>query len=145
MKLKMEFEASDVRDMLEQHFKRNGFEIRNLDEIVNSFTNAFPEGMEIQVDAIPPAELAPKKVKDEDALELHLNMNPEPPPLVQPYAEKPAAPRPKGKGNPKLSFSDMSDPTYMGIDKDTPVDEEVMQREIQHILKNSDTIEKSRT
>lgn len=54
MKVTLEFEESDLKEMLTGYFLGNGFLIKNLDEVCAHFSNAYPEGLKVQAEITAP-------------------------------------------------------------------------------------------
>jgi len=48
MKLNLEFEIDDFKEMITDYFKTRGFKIRHIDEIVSKFMSAYPEGLIVE-------------------------------------------------------------------------------------------------
>jgi hypothetical protein len=132
VKIHLILEPSDVKDMLNQYFNAQGFEVKNLAELCGAFEAVFPQG--IDVEAVPAA--AP--------------IAPEPPPqdrTEEPVRVEPPAPTPdtplsvKSKNNPRLGLSDLMDPTTHGS---VPSRDELLEetsRELQEILNTSRSLE----
>lgn len=97
MKILLEFEEPDLRDMIQSHFEKNGFSVRNLDEICAQFNAAFPEGLKVYADMLPIEAVTPvrttHRAESTDADEDDV-------PYVPPVDE-----------NPRLALSDLMDPT----------------------------------
>ena len=54
MKIQLEFEDEDLKNMILQYFEREGFIIKNIEELCSKFKEAFPDGLKVY------AELAPQ-------------------------------------------------------------------------------------
>lgn len=65
MKLTVEFEEDDLREMFTKFFKEAGFDVLSLDDICNQFKNSFPEGLKVIVEP-GAAEEVPINLKRED-------------------------------------------------------------------------------
>jgi len=50
MKLQLEFEESDLREMIQGYFRSNGFRVKNLDQLCQLFQKAFPDGIKVQAE-----------------------------------------------------------------------------------------------
>lgn len=50
MKVTLEFEENDLREMLTSYFRGNGFAVKNLDEVCVKFKDAYPEGLKVQAE-----------------------------------------------------------------------------------------------
>lgn len=110
MKLVIEFEENDFRDMLTAYFKRNGFDIHNLDELTEKFMGAYPEGLKVQATvSTEPAEVPTENpsghvydfddaVTGERVRGTHAELYGE----AEPEEEE---------ANPALSLTDLHDPT----------------------------------
>jgi hypothetical protein len=53
MKVSLEFEESDLKEMLTSYFRGNGFAVKNLDEVCMQFLKAYPDGLQVQAEIIP--------------------------------------------------------------------------------------------
>ena len=53
MKVTLEFEDNDLREMLTSYFRGNGFAVKNLEEVCAKFTTAYPEGLKVQAEIVP--------------------------------------------------------------------------------------------
>jgi hypothetical protein len=53
MKLQMEFEPADFREMIYTFFDRQNFELHNLDELCEQFKQVFPNGLKASVGVKP--------------------------------------------------------------------------------------------
>lgn len=54
MKITLEFEETDLRQMIVDHFTKEGFNVKNLDEICQQFLLAYPSGLKVEADILPP-------------------------------------------------------------------------------------------
>ena len=52
MKVSLEFEESDLKEMLTSYFRGNGFAVKNLDEVGLQFHTAYPDGLQVQAEII---------------------------------------------------------------------------------------------
>lgn len=139
MKLRMEFEESDVRDMIESYFERNGFKVKNIDSLCMQFLEAYPDGIQVDVQTLP-IDNEPIENVVEDKEEMMVK---ESPPSVETEEEDQEVT--KSSGNTRLSMSDIMDPTP-GVHNVPSRDEllkmrEQEQKELQHLLNESKTIE----
>lgn len=50
MKVTLEFEESDLREMLTSYFRGNGFAVKNLDEVCAKFKGAYVDGLKVQAE-----------------------------------------------------------------------------------------------
>lgn len=50
MKVTLEFERDELEKMIENHFANAGFVVKNMVQILEQFTSAFPEGLKVQAD-----------------------------------------------------------------------------------------------
>ena len=57
MKLRLEFEDSDFREMIQEYFDRNGFAVKNLDQLCELFKKAFPDGIKVDAETKPPIHI----------------------------------------------------------------------------------------
>lgn len=53
MKVSLEFEESDLKEMLTSYFRGNGFAVKNLEEVCLQFLKAYPDGLQVQAEIIP--------------------------------------------------------------------------------------------
>ena len=53
MKITLEFEDDDLRNMIANHFTNEGFLVKNLDEICSAFGVAFPQGLRVEAEVAP--------------------------------------------------------------------------------------------
>ena len=70
MKIKLEFEAPDLHEMLTGYFDKLGFTVKNIDELCEQFTAVFPEGLVVhaEIAALPEEnKTEPVVVKEADA------------------------------------------------------------------------------
>ena len=96
MKLTMEFEDADLRDMIDSYFESRGFKVENADELVEKFAGIFPQGIKVKVQVIDIVETTVSTVPP-----------PSPPPSASP---KPATTK-------RLSMADLMDPS-VSIEED---------------------------
>lgn len=102
MKITLEFEYSDLRNMVENHFTNEGFIVKNLDDICNAFGAAFPGGLRVEAD-IAPAPVVPARKPSRFAA-----------------AEDDAAPPTMGAGEDgPLTLDNLRDPTPRKVRMDT--------------------------
>ena len=97
MKITIEFEDADLREMLTEHMLKGGFSVLNMDALCEAFAQAFPEGLRVHagVAEMPaPVEAPPSPVLDSGP-ELPLNT------MHTPESEEEGP----------LSFDDLMDPT----------------------------------
>ena len=142
MKIHLILEPHDVKDMLEQYFSAQGFEVKNLVELCEAFKATYPEG--IDVEATPVAVPAtPARAKDS-----FIERDGSDDGGVGDSMPAPAAPStvlaPKQKGNPRLGLSDLMDPNNFG---NVPTKNELFEetsRELQEILNASKALETTR-
>lgn len=59
MKITLEFEEADLRQMITDHFTKEGFNVKNLDDICRQFLNAYPTGLKVEADILPQPAPAP--------------------------------------------------------------------------------------
>lgn len=52
MKVRLEFEETDLRDMLKSYFEREGFRVKNVEELCAQFAAAFPEGIFVDAEIV---------------------------------------------------------------------------------------------
>jgi len=143
MKIRLELETADVREMIQDYFLAKGYEIRNLDSVCAVFEDAYPDG--IMIEAYPSAEPAPARAVTTKVAEPEVVAEPVEEPAVPAKAPSADASPNRGKSNPRLSFSDLMDPTMHGM---VPSRDELLQetqREIQQLLQASKSIERERT
>ena len=53
MKITLEFEEADLRQMITDHFTKEGFNVKNLDDICRQFLHAYPIGLKIEAEIAP--------------------------------------------------------------------------------------------
>lgn len=58
MKVTLELEENDLREMLEGYFKQNGFVVKNLEDICQDFVKAYPSGIQVRAEIGPPPPTA---------------------------------------------------------------------------------------
>jgi hypothetical protein len=127
MKIRLQLESSDLREMLDNYFNSNGFSVLNTEELCAQFAAAFPEGLVVA------ATLAPTRAAP--ALEAAL------PPENDYPVEATATPKNvvslAGRGkNPPLRAADLLDPTNYGDvprksdDDESPIDAELEMRRL---------------
>ena len=127
MKLNMEFEASDLEEMILDYFERNGFEVLDVASIIEKFTNIYPEGIVIQVKAAPVSPFPAPSLS-----------------VVTPVEELPVAYEEEGEEEteatpPRMSFNDLMDPTG---DSGVPGRDQLLaDRELLHVLQQSKALE----
>jgi len=93
MKVTLELEENDLREMLENYFRQNGFTVKNLDDICGQFAAAYPEGIQVR------AEIGPAPVVASPQPDLE--------PDLEPDAELDIV----EELSPRLSIDDLFDPT----------------------------------
>lgn len=62
MKVTLEFEENDLREMLTSYFKGNGFAVKNLDEVCAKFKDAYADGLKVHAEIMamdPPTTVQP--------------------------------------------------------------------------------------
>jgi hypothetical protein len=50
VKVTLEFEENDLREMLTSYFRGNGFAVKNLDEVCDKFKYAYADGLKVQAE-----------------------------------------------------------------------------------------------
>lgn len=134
MKLRMEFEEGDVRSMVSSYFEKNGFKVKNLEELCEMFSSAFPEGISVDVETVEVPVIA---VKEETPIRAEAIEEDEAAP--EPVKTK-KTPSKKVTANPRLSASDIMDPS---AEFHAPSRDELLAQrdlEISHILKRSEEL-----
>ena len=125
MKIQLQFEDSDLEEMIGFYFRDKGFAIKNLEEILQSFREAYPTGLNVmaEVISIPPAAAVPVI---------------EAPPSLSDTEPPPA----RAKSTRALSISDLRDPelTPRFPTRDEQLRQE--QEELDRILKRSKELAK---
>ena len=72
MKLTVEFEEDDLRDMFTKFFKEAGFEVLSLDDICEQFGRKFPDGIKVLVEpGEVPVEAPVNTLKEKSSPEKH--------------------------------------------------------------------------
>lgn len=145
MKLNMEFEASDLEDMITEYFERNGFVVLDVESIVEKFSNIYPEGITIQVKAAPaePASTSTHTyvLREDDGVTRTPTDTASVEEVVEDLKEK-VEEAAKVAAPPRLSLNDLMDPTG---DSGVPNRDQLLaERELQHVLKQSKEIEESK-
>lgn len=150
MKIRLELETADVQEMIQSYFLTKGYEVRNLDMVCAAFEDAYPDGIMVEAHAAvgiaarvaqaPVTEVAAKSPEvDEDTETIQAVAE------AVPSSRAAEAPAVNAKANPRLSFSDLMDPTLHGM---VPSRDELLQetqREIQQLLQASKSIEQGHT
>lgn len=136
MKIRLELESDDVREMVLGYFSARGFSVKNLDEICASFDAAYPKGIVVEAQPVA-ASSAPTQVPQDVAVA--------PVAVAAPPADENVVTLSAShkKQNPRLGFSDLMDPTVHG---NVPTRDELLeetQRELQQILKMSKSLERT--
>jgi hypothetical protein len=130
MKLQLEFEDNDLREMIEQYFSSNGFKVKNLDDLCNKFKVAFPTGIKVQAETTATnGATVTSSDSFQDVEE-----------IVQEDPVDLSKPRTIGITNVPMSKEDLMDPTPGKV---PTVEEQRAQseREIEHILAQSSELE----
>jgi len=104
MKLQLEFEDDDLREMIEDYFGRNGFKVKNLDQLCELFLKAYPDGIKVQAETTGPQEATTAAAPDAPSTE--------PPPSTELPEEEDSNPK-KSNGAPQvvMTATDLFDPT----------------------------------
>jgi DNA-binding transcriptional MerR regulator len=94
MKIQLEFEDEDLRKMIIDYFEREGFEVKNIDELCELFKGAFPDGIKVHANILPdkPAETPRHSARAQP---------------VEDDEDEPVA----TDDNPPLGFTQLLDPT----------------------------------
>lgn len=108
MKITLEFEESDLRQMISNHFKEAGFTVNNLDEICVSFTAAFPQGLKVDAGILPATEWNDKGTDTGRISSAEPNFSNTPKSADD---EPEQLPEPEDDDNKILTISDIMDPT----------------------------------
>lgn len=103
MKITLEFEEADLRQMIVDHFTREGFNVKNLDDICRQFLNAYPTGLKVEADILPQPVQAPVATSEYREVV--------PTEAVVTYTEDPDAYEPKDSDGGPLTLNDLMDPT----------------------------------
>jgi hypothetical protein len=138
MKLSMEFEEEDLRDMIEGYFQKSGFLVQNLDQLLHLFSKAYPDGIQVQVETTnvsPPSEEWTPKTEPQGVVKVQESET----------FKDPEIQRPKDNGytNKPMSASDLFDPTPGSV---PTRDEQLAQsrKELEHIIAQSKEIEETK-
>lgn len=126
MKLQLEFEEDDLREMITQYFAGNGFQVKNLDQLCTLFSKAFPDGIKVQAETVPiPKTMSVQNIVSE----------------VVPHDIQYVEGSLKEQGNPVFTASDLFDPEPGAVPSR---DEQLRQSkaELEHILRESETLKK---
>lgn len=127
MKLQLEFEEDDLREMITQYFAGNGFHVKNLDQLCALFSKAFPDGIKVQAETVPmvtPLSTFNNPITNEVVL-----------------TDKVTSTLVVETGNPVFTASDLFDPEPGTVPSR---DEQLRQSkaELEHILRESETLKK---
>jgi hypothetical protein len=136
MKLQLEFEDADLREMIETYFKSNGFKVKNLDQLCAFFHKAFPDGIKVQAETLPPSvELKEAQVEAPSRKEKEVA-------IIDPANTE--VTKSKEVTNLPMSATDLFDPTPGRV---PTRDEQLRQsrEELEFILNQSKIIEKERS
>lgn len=128
MKLQMEFESSDLRDMVKTYFSKSGFHVKNLNDICDKFNNAYPQGIVVNVE-VTNGEVP--EIEQETKIEDNLDTKEMPEVEISDTASE----------NVALSAADLLDPTpgISGVpNRDALIKQH--QRELETILAKSDDL-----
>lgn len=129
MKLRLEFEDSDLREMIHDYFDRNGFAVKNLDQLCELFKKAFPDG--IRVDAETRDSRPAKPAAAPSLPEEHTEM------------EDSVPEKNNGTSNVAMTATDLFDPTPGNV----PTRDEQLrqsQREVANIVAQSKALEEEK-
>src|SRR5690348_8057747 len=104
MKIQLEFEKADLVEMLNEYFGVRGFDIKNMDDIVQQFDKTWPEGLRVSASAVvdekapdPPKVASASVLPEEELAAVDTTDN------VVSITKSPK----KGDGNPRLGMSDL--------------------------------------
>jgi hypothetical protein len=138
MKLSMEFEEEDLRDMIEGYFQKSGFLVQNLDQLLHLFSKAYPDGIQVQVETTEVPKTTPRvALMDKSQV---VDFTPEVTELKDPEIQRP---KDNGYTNKPMSASDLFDPTPGSV---PTRDEQLAQsrKELEHIIAQSKEIEETK-
>lgn len=138
MRLQLEFENADLREMITDYFKASGFVVKNLDQLCEFFHKAFPDGIKVQAETI-----AYKHAQDPDGRPVKPAVGTHSAVPELPAKEDPTLEKNDGTPNVIMSASDLFDPTPGQV----PTRDEQLrqaQAELKHILAQSKVIEETK-
>jgi hypothetical protein len=136
MKLRLEFEDSDLREMIQEYFDRNGFAVKNLDQLCELFKKAFPDGIKVDAETRGPREATA-------AAEVDAPTAVTPPVEELSEAEDPNPHKSNGSANVAMSATDLFDPTPGSV----PTRDEQLrqsQQEVANIVAQSKALEEEK-
>ena len=125
MKIQLQFEDTDLEEMVIFYFKDKGFVVKNMEEIAVAFKEAFPDGLNVMAEvAVPTASPIPV-VSEVKKLDTDIGM---------PYAA--------AKSTRALSITDLRDPevTPRFPTRDEQLRQE--QEELERVLQRSKELAK---
>jgi len=62
MKVRLDFEREDLEKMITTYFEKEGFKVKNLDELIEQFGTAFPEGLSVQAEIAEKPQPTPRLI-----------------------------------------------------------------------------------
>jgi len=103
MKVTLEFEENDLREMLTSYFRGNGFAVKNLDEVCAKFKDAYVDGLKVQAEimAMDPPVSQPSTVPPRSTVEDAVDDTDEADEVTE-------------AAEPMLSLNDLTDPSPRG-------------------------------
>jgi len=133
MKIHLQMETHDLREMLGDYFTSRGFEVLNTDELCSKFAEVFPEGLVVS------ATLAPPKPPPEASLPPETDY-----PSMTSGGAKNVVSMAERRQNPVLRDADLLDPTNYGNVPRRPTDDEShidAEQEMRRLLSASSAIQ----
>jgi len=138
MKLQLEFEDSDLREMVQGYFARNGFAVKNLDQLCELFHKAFPDGISVQAET-----LAQKQVNYPDGTTVAPATGEHAATPLLPEEEYPPPTKTDDRPQTVMTASDLFDPTPGNV----PTRDEQLrqsQKEVAYLVAQSKAIEEEK-
>lgn len=128
MKIKLQFEQEDLETMLRQYFQDTGWKVLNLNELVEQFDEAFPQGIEVSAEVDPMHTPSRETVAVPDANDQVVDSG---------ESEVTEGVEVVEDSNPRLSASEI-----LGPPSDDDEDDDDGVREISHLLQRSEGLKR---
>lgn len=143
MKINLQFEKSDLEEMLTEYFRNRGFAVQNMVHVVQHFEATWPEGLEVAALTLPPELMLPSTASKPAPAATNSYEYAADAPVTQDDAgpeEEVVEQKSNGKGNPRLSADDLFDPNGP---RRAPTAEQIIDetsRELKNILAQSNEL-----
>ena len=109
MKLNLEFEGPDLRDLIEEYFKRRGFKVKNLDALCVLFEKVYPNGITVKAETLAPQErTTPVETLPGEEIEVTVSADKG---QAKGIIEESGGKKSNGSPNVAMSTTDLFDPT----------------------------------